>query len=226
MDIKKQILNIKTDWKIPLLKNKKVEIKLEKPFEIINRLLIGSSFKPNKNEIFRSLNYFNLRDTKVVILGQDPYPNPLHPNGLAFSVNRDIKKLPPTLKNIIKESKYKLKNNTDDYLEDWARQGVLLLNTVLTIRPGSSQSHSNYGWEKVTDAIIQLIDKNVENAVFLLWGRVAAKKIDNINNCQYIITSHPSPLSANKGYNPFIGSDCFLKVNKKLKEMGENEIKW
>jgi uracil-DNA glycosylase len=217
MKVELLIKNLKTDWKIPLLKNEKVLKEITPYYEKINKFLMDKNFEPK--DIFRALNYFNLKETKVVILGQDPYPNPKYSNGLAFSVPFSSKRLPGSLKNIIKESGYK-HDNKNDYLEEWAKQGVLLLNTVLTIN--GKNSHKNKGWEEITNIIIRLIDKNVKDCIFLLMGKQAQKKISLIKNNKFISVSHPSPLSAKKTEKPFLGSNCFKRINELLK----NKIKW
>lgn len=154
---------------------------------------------------------------KVVIIGQDPYFNPNQANGLAFSVGKGVA-LPPSLVNIFKELSYEYhypipKKNGD--LTPWARQGVLLLNASLTVRKGEANSHSKYGWDKITDMAIQYLDKKDRPIVYLLWGSYAYRKASLIHsrNAYIIHTAHPSPLSANKG---FFCSDCFMRCNEYL----------
>ena len=161
-----------------------------------------------------------------MILGQDPYINPNQAHGLAFSVLSD--KLPPSLKNIYKEIESDLriemaKNNGD--LTPWAQQGVLLLNTVLTVRAGESNSHSKKGWEKFTDRIIQELGMDNKPKVFLFWGKNAQQKESLIKNTKHLILKapHPSPLSA---YNGFFGCKHFSKTNDFLEKNGEKEISW
>lgn len=183
---------------------------------------------PQKDEIFNALNLTPPDKVKVVILGQDPYINEGQAHGLAFSVKEEWAKFPPSLKNIYKEIGNDLgvpaiccKRN----LTEWAKQGVLLLNTSLTVRAGESNSHSGKGWEVFTDAIISYLGQERNNIVFLLWGNNAISKKDLINtNKNLVLTAaHPSPLSANRG---FFGCKHFSKTNNYLKENGLEEIKW
>lgn len=181
---------------------------------------------PDKNNIFNALNYTDYKDVKVVILGQDPYHGPNQAHGLSFSVKPDMK-IPPSLKNIFKELNSDLgcyiPNN--GYLENWANQGVLLLNTVLTVESGKANSHKNKGWEIFTDKIISLLNNRTDPVIFILWGNNAINKKKLItNNQHYILQSvHPSPLSANRG---FFGSKPFSKANDILKELGKAPIDW
>ena len=177
---------------------------------------------PSRKKTFRCFKYFNIEDTKVVIIGQDPYHNEGQANGLCFDIGKDIK-IPPSLKNIIKELKCENKPN----LKKWAKQGVLLLNSSLTVCHNKPSCHMKY-WQKFTDEIIDLIIDKCNNVVFVAWGNFALNKIskhlDN-NNHHFIITSHPSPLSVNKNlknYPPFKNSNIFEKINDKL----EKKIIW
>lgn len=175
---------------------------------------------PTENNVFKALELTPYSKIKVVIIGQDPYHGLGQANGLAFSVNSGVK-LPKSLKNIYQELKNDLGIVREDGdLSDWARQGVLLLNTTLTVQSGIPLSHSNIGWDLFTDAIIKKINQKLEPIVFILWGRVAIKKETIINKRHHIIkSSHPSPLSANRG---FFGSKPFSKTNNYLKK----PIKW
>ena len=163
----------------------------------------------------------------VVIIGQDPYHSlPRQATGLAFSVPNDLM-TPPSLRNIFTE----LKADTGDYrsnpdLSDWAGQGVLLLNTHLTVRPGEPASHCDIGWETVTDALLKVVAKLNPGAVFVLWGAHAARKLDIAESCLgglVISSAHPSPLSAYRG---FLGSKPFSKINQHLISKGKDPIKW
>lgn len=181
---------------------------------------------PKKNQILKALE-LKFKNIKVVILGQDPYYTKNLANGLAFSTPYNEKK-PPTLKNIILELKYNIKTNVNlnhFTLEKWPTEGILLLNSILTVRENKPLSHSNIGWEIFTNYIIKAINKYHENVVFLLWGNYAQSKeilIDKTKN--YIIkTSHPSPYSARFG---FFGSKCFTKTNDYLKKTQQKEINW
>lgn len=180
---------------------------------------------PSPDKIFEAFRFCDLKDTKVVILGQDPYHGPNQANGLAFSVNRD-QKIPPSLKNIYKELKNDLNIEPPSHgdLTDWTKQGVLLLNTVLTVAEKKPGSHYEIGWEMLTDEIIKELSKK-GNIVFILWGNKAQTKKSLIDkNTNFIIEApHPSPFSANKG---FFGSKPFSKTNEYLKSIGKKEIDW
>lgn len=181
---------------------------------------------PDMFSIFNALHYTSYRDTKVVILGQDPYHGPNQAHGLAFSVNPGVR-IPPSLLNIYKELKTDLgcyiPNN--GYLKKWADQGVLLLNTSLTVRASDANSHSKIGWEIFTDYVIRMLNKREEVVIFILWGNNAKSKIRLITNSRhYIIKSvHPSPLSANRG---FFGSRPFSKANQILESLEKKAIDW
>ncbi len=181
---------------------------------------------PPGKKIFSSFDYCPFDKVKVVIIGQDPYHGINQANGLCFSVNKEIK-IPPSLFNIFKEIKsdvgIDIPNHGD--LKRWAIQGVLLLNSILTVRQNLPGSHSNKGWENFTDKVISIISKNKNNIVFLLWGSYAKSKLKNIDQNKHLIltSSHPSPFSA---YNGFFNSYHFSKTNKYLKKNNIREIKW
>lgn len=181
---------------------------------------------PKKSDIFKSLKLTEYEDTRVVILGQDPYHDDNQANGLAFSVNDGIK-LPPSLVNIYKEieSEYQCKVNRRGNLEYLARQGVLLLNTVLTVRAHNANSHKDMGWEIFTDKIIEKLNEREDPVIFVLWGNNAIKKEKLINKGRhYVLTAaHPSPLSAYRG---FFGCNHFKKINEILRYLNKEEIKW
>ena len=181
---------------------------------------------PPKSRILRALKLTDYNDVKVVILGQDPYHGIGEANGLCFAVSDGIK-LPPSLQNIYKELEQDLgiKPAKVGNLECWAKEGVLLLNAVLTVEKDKAASHKMIGWEKFTDAIIQKLNEKKEPIVFILWGSFARSKKKIITNPNhYIIEStHPSPLSA---YNGFFGSKPFSKTNNYLKSKGLTEIDW
>lgn len=181
---------------------------------------------PDKNDIFNALKWTSYEDVRVVILGQDPYHGENQAHGLAFSVQKGIE-APPSLKNIYKElqSELGLYIPNNGYLEKWARQGVLLLNSSLTVRDGEANSHKGKGWEIFTDRITQLLNERRETVIFLLWGSDARKKQELITNPQHIIlqAAHPSPLSASRG---FFGCGHFKKVNSILTAMNRNPIDW
>ena len=181
---------------------------------------------PHMNNIFNALKFTSYKDVKVVILGQDPYHGPNQAHGLSFSVNKGVK-IPPSLVNIYKELHDDLgcyiPNN--GYLESWTKQGVLLLNTVLTVRAHEANSHRNMGWEQFTDKIISLLNDREDPIVFILWGNPSISKKKLITNKRhFIITSpHPSPLSAFRG---FFGSRPFSRTNDFLKSINKAPINW
>jgi len=180
---------------------------------------------PPKKQIFRALELTPFDEVKVVILGQDPYHNDFQANGLCFSVS-DMVPAPPSLKNIYKEleSDLNIKKNTND-LASWALQGVLLLNTTLTVKAHEANSHKDLGWEQFTDFIIKEISTHKENIVFVLWGAYAQKKSQLIDSQKHLIikTAHPSPLSAHRG---FLGSKPFSKINNYLSKHRKAIINW
>ena len=192
---------------------------------IEEEIKLGKIIFPRRENIFRSLRLVQPNEVKVVILGQDPYHNLNQANGLAFSVNND-QLLPPSLKNIFIEieSDLKIKIEKKGDLETIAKQGVLLLNSILTVEKNNPGSHKNIGWEKLTDNIISSLSL-VGNIVFILWGNFAKKKSNFIdkNTNLVICSSHPSPLSAHKG---FFGSKPFSKCNDYLVKNGKGPIKW
>jgi len=180
---------------------------------------------PEMNNIFNSLKLTSYEAVKVVILGQDPYHGKGQAHGLAFSVQKGVPK-PPSLQNIFKELKDDLGFPIPDHgnLESWARQGVLLLNTVLTVREGQANSHQGKGWEVFTDTVIGHLSKREDPVVFILWGAPAGKKESLIDKRHRILKSvHPSPLSAHRG---FFGSKPFSRTNAILSEMGKSPLDW
>lgn len=180
---------------------------------------------PDYNNIFHAFSVTHLNDIKVVILGQDPYHEPNQAHGLAFSVLCD--KLPPSLINIYKEmsSDLGVSVNQDGNLDYLAKQGVLLLNTTLTVRDGKAFSHKDFGWDIFTDNVISLINKIDKPIVFILWGAPAGKKKKLLNNPKHLIieSAHPSPLSAYRG---FFGSKPFSKTNEFLIKNNIKPIEW
>ena len=181
---------------------------------------------PPKNYIFNALKLTSFKDTKVVIVGQDPYHEEHQAHGLSFSVQKGVQ-LPPSLQNIYKEleSDLSIKPRVDGDLTGWASQGVLLLNAVLTVEKGHAGSHRNMGWELLTDYIIKVLNTKNTPVVFILWGNFAKEKAKLITNpIHYIIMSpHPSPFSA---YSGFIGSRPFSKANNYLTTHGLTPIDW
>lgn len=183
---------------------------------------------PKKENILNALQLTDYNAVKVVILGQDPYHGPNQAHGLSFSVEQG-QKLPPSLRNIMKELQQDIgcELPDDGDLSNWAKQGVLLLNTVLTVQAGKANSHKGQGWEQFTDVIIEKLAERNQPIVFLLWGKPAQSKrkiIERIANQHIIITSpHPSPLSAHRG---FFGSKPYSNVNDVLLSIGEKPINW
>ena len=180
---------------------------------------------PDMYNIFNALKYTAYEDVKVVLLGQDPYHEPGQAQGLCFSVPSDFKK-PPSLVNMYKELKDELGiDRTSGSLEDWARQGVLLLNAVLTVRKGAAGSHAGKGWEVFTDRVIEILNNREDPCIFLLWGGYARKKKALITNSRHYVleSAHPSPLSAHNG---FFGNGHFKKVNEILESLGKDPIDW
>lgn len=187
----------------------------------------GKTVYPPQSEIFSAFSLTEFEAVKVVILGQDPYHGPNQAHGLAFSVKPPIAP-PPSLVNIYKELAQDIPNFQiphHGYLVDWAKQGVLLLNTVLTVEQGQAHSHANFGWETFTDKVIEQLNLYRENLVFLLWGSHAQKKgqfIDQNRHC-VLRAPHPSPLSAHRG---FFGCHHFSQANHYLESKGLSPIQW
>jgi uracil-DNA glycosylase len=193
--------------------------------EAANNELSAWGFAPPKHQIYRALELTPFDQIKVVILGQDPYHTPWVANGLAFSVRED-QILPPSLRNIYKEleSDLAIKRWSGD-LSDWANQGVLLLNAILTVKLWEAASHQHLGWWAFTDFVIQRISEDREFVIFVLWWSFAQSKKKLINTSKHCIieSPHPSPLSAHRW---FLGSKPFSQVNAELKKRGMDEIKW
>lgn len=181
---------------------------------------------PEMDDLFNALHYTDFPDVKVVILGQDPYHGPGQAHGLSFSVKKGVR-IPPSLRNILKELESDLGCVIPDhgYLKKWADQGVLLLNTVLSVRKGEANSHRGKGWETFTDRIISLLNEREKPVIFILWGKPAQSKRKLIDESRHnvILSVHPSPLSAHRG---FFGSKPFSKVNQFLHLQGKQEIDW
>ncbi len=206
--------------------------KCESKLNILSEKLVNSKkeFFPSRENMWSALDFTPLDSIKVVILGQDPYPTPGNAHGLAFSVLPDVKPLPASLKNIYKEiqSDLNMSSSTNGYLESWAKQGILLLNTILTVEAGQPQSHSKIGWEEITDEILKIILEHTRQTIFVLWGKSAQSKkklIDSYYKNQHrtFESPHPSPLSASKG---FFGSKPFSTINNWLQEYNKSIIQW
>ena len=187
----------------------------------------GKTILPKGSLWFNALNSTPLDKVKVVILGQDPYPTIGHAHGLCFSAMPEVKPLPKSLINIYKELQDDLgiDNFHTPYLQPWAKQGVLLLNAVLTVEAGKSNSHQGKGWERFTDKIIEVVNRECESVIFILWGAYAQKKGSSIDTTKHMIikSPHPSPLSAYRG---FFGSKPFSRSNSFLTSKGKETINW
>lgn len=180
---------------------------------------------PPRHQIFRAIELTPFEKVKVVIIGQDPYHNDYQANGLSFSVNESVA-APPSLRNIFQELHSDLGiNRTRKDLQDWAEQGVLLLNATLTVRAHHANSHKDLDWDYFTDYIIKALSERRENIVFVLWGSFAQKKKILINEAKHFVlqSAHPSPLSAHRG---FFGSKPFSQINNFLSQKGISEIEW
>lgn len=219
------MVNIGNDWD-ELLKGE-----FDKDYYLKLRQFLASEYKkatvfPDMYDIFNALKYTAYSDVKAVILGQDPYHGEGQAHGLCFSVKKGVQP-PPSLKNIFKEINEDLgiPFPVHGELTAWARQGVLLLNTALTVRKAEPNSHKGMGWEFFTDRVIELLNEREKPMVFLLWGSNARQKKKLITNQKHKIleTVHPSPLSA---YNGFFGCGHFSKTNEFLRQIGEKEIDW
>ena len=219
-------VKIEPSWKNILEKefDKEYFVKLT---EFVRAEYKNSTVYPPARFIFNAFELTPFDKVKVVILGQDPYHQPNQANGLAFSVNDEIK-FPPSLINIYKEIEtdtgQKTKNSYGN-LENWAKQGVLLLNATLTVRAGQAGSHQNKGWEKFTDSVIKILSDKKENLVFILWGNYAQKKGVVIDENKHLVikSAHPSPLSA---YGGFFGSKPFSQTNAYLIFNNQDPIIW
>jgi uracil-DNA glycosylase len=181
---------------------------------------------PSDSEIFSAFNLTPLNEVKIVIIGQDPYHGENQAHGLCFSVKPDVR-VPPSLKNVYKELKSDLGLEIPNhgFLESWAKNGVLMINNVLTVEQGKPASHQNRGWEIFTDKVVEILNDECENLVFLLWGSHAQKKAANVDAKKHLVLecSHPSPFSAHKS---FLGSGHFSKSNQYLKNCGIDPIDW
>ncbi|MBY2477842.1 uracil-DNA glycosylase [Clostridioides difficile] len=219
------MVNLENDW------NELLKEEFEKDYYLNLRKFLIEEYKtrqifPNMHNIYEALKHTSYKDTKVLILGQDPYHGDNQAHGLAFSVQPQVK-TPPSLLNMYKELKEDLgcfiPNN--GYLMPWADQGVLLLNTALTVRAHEANSHKNKGWEIFTDRVISILSEREEPVIFVLWGSNARKKVELIDTSKHYILEapHPSPLSASKG---FFGCKHFSKINEILEKLGKEPINW
>ena len=218
-------VKIETSWKTALAEE------LEKPYFEVLTVRVKTAYQtstvyPPPDEIFSAFDHCPLSAVKVVIIGQDPYHGPGQANGLAFSVRPDVL-IPPSLQNIYKEIASDigtLPSHSGD-LTRWADQGVLLLNSSLSVSHGLAASHSGWGWEEFTDAVIRTVVKERQNVVFLLWGAFAISKRSLIDEAKHLVLTapHPSPLSAYRG---FLGCKHFSQTNQYLKGTNQSEIIW
>lgn len=219
-------VTIAQDWK------KELAAEFEKEYFIDLMRFVENAYKttpcyPPEDAIFKAFAHCSFQETKVVILGQDPYHGYGQANGLCFSVADGVAH-PPSLKNIFKEIATDLDINVPNSgnLERWASQGVLLLNATLTVRAGEAGSHQNQGWERFTDVVVETLSRKRDNLIFLLWGGFAKKKGRKIDSTKHhiLMSGHPSPLSANRGY--WFGNKHFSKTNEILQQNGKKGIVW
>lgn len=218
-------VKIHTSW-LEILQKEFEKEYFENLVKFVKEEFATRAIYPEGKNIFRAFELCHFENVKVVILGQDPYHGPRQANGLCFSVNDGIS-LPPSLQNIYKEieSDLNVKMPKTGNLDNWARQGVLLLNATLTVRANAAGSHQHQGWEEFTDAVIKAISVKKDNVIFLLWGRYAQDKGAVIDRFKHhvLTAAHPSPFSANSG---FFGCEHFSKTNEYLKKHGEKPIEW
>lgn len=215
----------KTDWSQPL-RSRLPEDYFPKMLEFINETYRGGKIYPAEDQIFRAIELTPLAETKVIIVGQDPYPQAGKAQGLAFSYPATFKvNRPDSIVNIQKELRGEGFEKKDSDLTNWARQGVLLLNAVLTVPEFASNAHAGKIWEPLTDELIKIASDDLRPKVFILWGGFARKKAKLIDGNKHLIleAAHPSPLSANRG---FFGSHPFSKANDFLVESGQTAIDW
>ena len=217
---------ISNDW-LPALQEEFRKPYYKQLFTFVKQEYDTRVIYPPADDIFNAFHFTPLSEVKVLILGQDPYHNEHQAHGLSFSVLPEQTEIPPSLQNIYQELHDDLgcyiPNN--GYLEKWARQGVLMLNTVLTVRAHQANSHQGKGWEQFTDAVIQAVNAQDRPIVYMLWGRPAQSKIPMLTNSKHLILKapHPSPLSAYRG---FFGCKHFSQANAFLKEHGISPIDW
>lgn len=216
-----------TTWTDVLAVEKQQDYFIQTMQYVAQRRAQGVTVYPPANDVFNAFKSTTYDNVKVVIIGQDPYHGPNQAHGLCFSVMPGVKS-PPSLVNIYKELAndvpgFQIPNH--GYLQSWAEQGVLLLNTVLTVEQGQAHSHKHLGWEQFTDRVIQGLSEKSEGIVFLLWGSHAQKKGQTIDrNKHFVLTApHPSPLSAHRG---FFGCHHFSKTNELLQQQGKKPINW
>ncbi len=219
-------INLHESWKTPLLPEFQSDYMTRLKAFLIAEKGAGKTIFPKGSEWFRALNLTPLDSVRVVILGQDPYHGPDQAHGLCFSVKPGVRP-PPSLLNIYKELETDLSipRARHGFLESWTSQGVLLLNSVLTVEMAKAASHQKRGWEQFTDAVIQLVNGKTEPVVFLLWGAYAQKKAAFVDTSKHLVltAAHPSPLSAHNG---FLGCRHFSQCNAFLEKQGRSPINW
>ncbi|WP_428981088.1 uracil-DNA glycosylase [Marinomonas phaeophyticola] len=220
------LMSLKDDWRKPLAQMMDLSV-LDTLFDFLkSRKSEGGIIYPQESDVFAAFNLTEFNKVKVVVLGQDPYHGPQQAHGLSFSVLPSVK-IPPSLVNIYKELESDLGIQPVNHgcLIPWAQQGVLLLNSVLTVEAGQPNSHKGKGWEAFTDAVIALINNQHEHVVFILWGAYAQKKGKKIDRNKHLVLEsvHPSPLSVYRG---FFGCQHFSKTNEYLKYHNQDPIHW
>ena len=217
---------ISNDW-LPALQEEFRKPYYKQLFSFVKQEYDTQVIYPPADDIFNAFHFTPLNEVKVLILGQDPYHNEHQAHGLSFSVLPEQTEIPPSLQNIYQELHDDLGcyRPNNGYLEKWARQGVLMLNTVLTVRAHQANSHQGKGWEHFTDAVIQAINAQDRPIVYMLWGRPAQSKIPMLTNPKHLILKapHPSPLSAYRG---FFGCKHFSQANQFLQDNGVEPIDW
>ena len=217
---------ITNDW-LPAIQGEFKKPYYRELFQFVKEEYSRAVIYPPADDIFNAMHFTPLSEVKVLILGQDPYHNENQAHGLSFSVLPSQKEIPPSLQNIYKELQDDLGCYIPNHgnLEQWAEQGVLLLNTVLTVQAHHAMSHRGVGWEQFTDAVIKKVNEIDRPIVFILWGKPAQEKAKMLNNPKHLILKapHPSPLSAYRG---FFGSKPFSQTNEFLKTHGETPIDW
>ena len=219
-------IKLEETWKFAL------ETEFEDPYMadlksfLVSEKKAGKLIFPKGSEYFRALDLTPLDEVKVVILGQDPYHGEGQAHGLCFSVRPGVR-IPPSLVNIYKEMEADLgiAPAKHGFLEHWAEQGVLLLNSVLTVEEGKAAAHQGKGWERFTDAVIRTVSEECDGVVFILWGAYAQKKAAFVDEERHLVikSAHPSPLSAHNG---FLGSKPFSKANEYLQSIGKDPVDW
>jgi len=218
-------VRIEKSWK-QRLKGEFEKTYFDKLTEFVRAEYKSKRVYPSPSDIFRAFDLCSFDDVKVVIIGQDPYHGQGQAHGLCFSVQDDVK-VPPSLQNIYKEIVTDVggKVPASGNLESWAQQGVLLLNATLTVVAGQAGSHQGKGWEEFTDAVIDVVNREKEGVVFMLWGRYAQNKAAMIDESKHLVlkAAHPSPFSAHSG---FFGCKHFSKANEYLREHGKEEVRW